>query len=314
MSKKIINIIVFVIAGISCLLALWFSMSFDDSKKDLYYEATIIEGSNPQVISDLQAVSIASLPAFVSAKTEDNIALSANLKEKQYQKDIFYTYIVELKDLNEDSFAEYKAQFSEHANFLFSKSDSKDKFVKGFDRVANFNDLNSYIHSLEEDYDVIKQDYLKDKTYLRAYGNLLKRSNDINDVVSESKKTADLSALQQDIKTAAKEVKLLNSSILFVYLIFFIAIAMVLFFSILGIITNFKTSYQILLWGALLVFIFIMGYFIASPELSKSAITLGYVDSEVRWIEAGLILFYTLLMGAILSIIVSPFINKIKKV
>jgi hypothetical protein len=158
MSKKLVNIIVFVIAGIACLLALWFAMSFDDNRRDLYYEINSIKENNSQMIADFEAITLASLPNFVSEKTEEYKKLTTGLKAKQLQKDIFYTYIVELKDLDETNFAEYQAQFPKKANLLFAKSDRKDEFVNGFNRVKDYASLHSYILSLDNEYDVVKQD------------------------------------------------------------------------------------------------------------------------------------------------------------
>lgn len=314
MSKKVVNIIIFTIAGIGCLLSLWFSLNFDDNKKDLYHEVCSIQVNNPQMFAELEIANITTLPAFVSAKSEEYIALVSELKAKQYQRDVFYTYLVELKDLNEENFAEYKAQFSKRSSVLFAKSNYKDDFIKGFTGVNDYASLYGYILTLEKEYDVLKQSYLQDKAYVRSFNNMLTRVNNINDVVSETKKTNDLNTLQKDIKTAGREATLLNLSISFVYLIFFIAIAIVLTFSLIGIAMSIKSSYQVLLGGALLVVVFVISYLVSSPELSKSAITMGHTGSEVKWIEAGMLLAYTLLVGAILSIFVSPFINKIKKI
>ena len=314
MNRKLVNIIVFVIAGIGCLLALWFSLSFNDSRKDLYNEINNIKGNNSQMITDVEAITLATLPDFVAAKTEEQKNLTVNLKAKQLQKDIFYTYIVELKDLDEAGFAEYQAQFSKRANVLFAQSERKDEFVNGFGRVNDYAALYPYILSLENKYDVVKQDYLKDKNYVRSFTNLLKRVSDINNVVSESKKISDLSSLQKDVKTSTKEGAILNVSITFVYIIFILAIALVVLFSLIGVAMSIKSSYQILLWIALLVVVFVAGYFISSGDLSKSAISMGHTPGEVKWIGAGVIAFYVLFIGAILSILVSPFINKFKKV
>ena len=314
MSKKIINIIIFVIAGIGCLLSLWFSLGFDDNKRDLYYEINNIQEFNKPMLADFGAVTIATLPDFVSAKNTEYQSLMADIKSKQHQKDIFYTYLVELKDLNENSFLEYKAQFPERSKILFADSKFKEDFVNGFTSLKDYESLHKYILSLEKKYEVVKQDYLKEKNYIRAYANLLKRAGDINNVVSESKKTNDLNILQKDVKKAVSDGGLLNLSIIFVYLIFFIALALVLIFSIIGIATSIKSSYQVLLGAVLLVVVLVVGYFVASPELSKSAIVMGHTASEVKWIESGIILFYVLLIGAILSIFITPLINKFKKI
>ena len=314
MSKKLINIIIFLIAGIGCLLALWFSLSFDEKRKDLYYEINTIKGKNPQMITDIKAVTLATLPGFVAAKTDEYKNLAKDLKAKQLQRDIFYTYIVELKDLDEADFAEYQAQFSKRAAVLFAQSERKDNFVKGFNQVKNYASLYPYILSLENEYDVVKQSYLQEKNYERSFANLLKRVSNINDVVSESKKTADLSTLQNDIKSSTKEGSILNVSVSFVYIVFILAIALVVLFSLISVVMSIKSSYQILLWIALLVVVFVVGYFVSSSDLSKSAVAMGHSAGEVKWIGAGVITFYVLFIGSILSILISPFINKFKKI
>ncbi len=314
MSKKIVNIITFVITGLACLLALWFAMSFDDNRKDLYYEINTINERNPQMVTDFEAITIATLPDFVAAKTEEKIALEADLKKRQLQQDIFYTYLVELKDLNQDIFSEYKINFSKRSNVLFSKSDHKDKLISGFNTVEDFASLSAYVQSLESEYDVLKQEYLKEKSYVNATANFVKRIFDINSGVSESKKTNELETLQKNVKSSIQENSILNVSVVLFYAVFIIAIAMVLIFSLIGIATSIKSSYQVLIWIAVLILVFVLGYIASSPDLSRSAIAMGHTSSEVKWIGSGVITVYVLLLGAILSIIISPLINKIKKI
>lgn len=314
MSKKIINIIIFVIAGIGCLLTLWFAMSFDDSKKDLYYEIEIIKDSNPQLLADFQATTPETLGAFTESLYAESARLGTELKEKQLQRDILYTYIVQLQDLkDEEGFMNYKSGFGNSSRILFNKSEKKDEYITGFNNVADFNTLPNYVTKLDDEYSAVKQTYLTQKDYIRSFNNFLKRVNEVNSILSDSRKSTELTALQGSVKSVVSEEKVLNWAVIFTYIVFIIAIAMVLLFALYQIIRSIKTSYKALLAALAIVVVLIIGYAVGSPELSKSAISLGMTPSEVKWIDAGIITFYVVFIGAILSIIISPLINKFKK-
>ena len=53
--KKIINIIIFTVAGLSCLLALIFVGVYKDDKT-LYDEVGLVKEKNPQIIEDFLTV------------------------------------------------------------------------------------------------------------------------------------------------------------------------------------------------------------------------------------------------------------------
>jgi len=314
MSKKAVYIIVFLIAGLGSILPLWFSINFDANKKYFYDEINTIHKMNAQIITDFNDVTLATLPDFVDEKNKEYLSLTSDIKAKQLQKDIFYTYIVELNDLDENGFAKYKAKFPERSSLLFSQSERKDDFINGFNRVNDYISLHDYILSSESEYSVVKQDYLKQKIYARAFGNLLKRVHDINDVISESRKINDLNILQTDIKSFIREGFVLNLIVILLYTLLVIAIAMTLVFSFIRIATSVKSSYKILLGAVLLVVIFLIAYFVSSSELSQSAITLGHTLNQMKWIEAGIITSYVLFVGTILAILTTLFINKLKRI
>lgn len=315
MSKKIINIIIFVIAGIGCLLTLWFALSFDDNKKDLYYEIETIKNSNEQVLIDFQEITPENLNAFTESIQTESIRISNELKENQLQRDILYTFIVQLQDLNEEeAFLNYKSGFERSARILFNKSDKKENYISGFNNVSGFNTLPAFITRLEDEYSGVKQNYLVEKDYVRAYNNFLKRVQEINSILSDTRKSADLASLQASVKSVTSEERILNFAVLFTYIVFIIAIGLVILFSLYQVIRSIKTSYKALLAVMGMVLIMIIGYFIGSPELSKSAISMGMTPGEVKWIDAGIYTFYVVFIGAIISIIISPLINKIKKI
>lgn len=314
MSKKIINIIIFVIAGIACLLALWFAVGFDDSKKDMYYEVGIIKETTPQILDEFQNVTPATLSAFVENQQATATELTNTLREEQLQKDILYTYIVQLRELNETTFSEYRSNFSANSASLFARADNRQAYINGFNSVGDYASLSGYISQLEKEYEVIKQDYLTKQDYSRSLNAFIKRTSDINTTVSENKKSSDLAALQSDVSSMKSEANTLNIAIILCYVVFLLAVGIVLAFSLYQIITNIKTSYKAILAVIAIVAVFLIGYLVASPELSKSAVAENLTPSDVKWIEAGVITTYVLLLGALLSIIITWFINKFKKV
>lgn len=314
MSRKIINIIIFVIAGIACLLTLWFAIGFDDNKEDLYYEAGIINENNPQLLADFKNVTPATLPAFVDQNLAQANEFNNILKEEQLQKDILYTYIVQLQELTSETFPEYKTNFQSNSRILFAKSDRSSDYISGFNNVTDFNSLPAYINNLESEYRTVKQNYLERKDYSRALNVFMKRASDINGVVSESKKIADLENLQNDVAQATSEAKTLNAAVIFTYIIFLLAIGLTLFFAIVQIAKNIKTSYKAILAILAIALVLVIGYFISSPDLSRSAIAENLTPNNVKWIGAGMITCYVVFIGAVASIIISSLMSKFKKV
>lgn len=314
MSRKIINIIIFVIAGIACLLTLWFAIGFDDNKEDLYYEAGIINENNPQLLADFKNVTLATLPAFVDQNLAQANEFNDIMKEEQLQKDILYTYIVQLQELTSETFPEYKTNFQSNSRVLFAKSDRSSDYISGFNNVTDFNSLPAYINNLESEYRTVKQNYLERKDYSRALNVFMKRASDINGVVSESKKIADLENLQNDVSQATSEAKTLNAAVIFTYIIFLLAIGLTLFFAIIQIAKNIKTSYKAILAILAIALVLVIGYFISSPDLSRSAIAENLTPNNVKWIGAGMITCYVVFIGAVASIIISSLMSKFKKV
>ncbi|MDR2980041.1 MAG: hypothetical protein LBV02_06350 [Bacteroidales bacterium] len=313
MSNKVINIIIFTIAGIGCLLALWFSMSFNDDNKDLYYEIGTIKATNPQVLGDFNTVILDQLPEFVQKNNNELTKLNDDLKAEQLQKDILYTFIVQLKDLNENSFAEYKANFTSSSAILFAKSDKGNYYKESFNKVNAFADLQPFIQTLDAEYAVVKQDFLENKEYKVALEKFNARSKTITEVVSDTKRTADFDTLKSEVKSYERENKMMDWSMIFTYIIFIIAVGITLFFMVYQIAKNFRSSYQTLLGVLAIVIVFVIAYFASSDELSASAIREGLTGGDVKIIGAGIITTYVLLFGAIASIFIAMLIRKFKK-
>ncbi|MEG1555729.1 MAG: hypothetical protein RR356_03280, partial [Bacteroidales bacterium] len=141
MSNKIVKIIVFTVAIVTCLTTIWFVVGFKQDKVTSYEENFIIKENNPEVLVAFRAVTPENLSAFVEKYQKDASTLSSELKENQLQKDILYTYIFQLKDLTETTFSEYQQNFDKYSKVLFAKSNNAQKYIDGFKSVADFTAL-----------------------------------------------------------------------------------------------------------------------------------------------------------------------------
>lgn len=310
--KNIVKIIIFVVAIITCILAVMFAAKFDQEKMANYNEARVVNDNNPEMVAAFEATTPENLPAFVEQYRTEGAQLSETLKAHQVQKDILYTYIVELNELTEETFQEYQAAFPEHSKALFAKADDAQKYVDGFAGVASFENLEAYVSTLENEYGVIKQDYIKEKTYNKAYNSLVNQADAVNQVVSDNKKAEDLAMLQSDVKNYISNGKLLNVTVMLGYFLFAVCIVMLLFFALKAILSNIKSSYKSLLVIVAFVILVFIGYLIASPELTPSAIKMQHTVQQVKWIGAGMFVFYIALAGAICAVIFTAISNAIK--
>lgn len=310
--KKIVNIIIFVVAIITCVLAVWFASAFNQDKMANYNEALVVNADNPKMIADFEATTPETLPAFVEQYRTEGVTLSENLKAQQLQKDILYTYIVELGELTEETFPEYQANFENHAKSLFAKADDAQKYVDGFAGVKEFSQLESYISKLNDEYAVVKQDFIKQKTFNKAYNSIVNQADAVNMVVSETKKAEDLATLKADVAGYVSQGKLLNVTVMLGYLLFLVTIIMLLYFAFKAIFSNIKNSYKSLLVIVAFVILVFVGYLIASPELTPSAIKMQHTVQQVKWIGAGMFVFYIAFIGAICAIIGTAISSAIK--
>lgn len=314
MTKKIVNIVIFAVAILGCIFSLWFALSFDDSKKDIFGEVGNIEKQNKQMLDEFKTVTIETLPGFVTKYQEEATNINKEVKDDQLQKDILYTYMTQLEELaDEAAFEDYKSNFPSYSKSLFAKSNNAQYYIDGFNAVSGYKALDGYISKLSHEYDRTKQSFLEKKDYARSLTNFVKRTSEVNNTVSESKKLADLETLQQDAKSALSEKTTLNTATMFLYIVFFMAIALTIIFSLFHLATNIKNSYKAILAVLVLCLVFIIGYFTASPDLSKSAIAAQASIAQVKWIQAGILTFYFVFFGTILAILVAPIINKLKK-
>lgn len=310
--KNIVKIIILIVAICTCLLAVWFASSFDQDNLPSYKEALTVNDANPEMIAALEATTPESLPAFVDQYRTEGMTLSENLKAHQLQKDILYTYITELQELKEETFPEYQANFADHSKSLFAKAENAQAYIDGFNKVADFKGLDKYISQLENEYNVIKQDFIQEKTYNKAFNSLVNKADAVNQTVSENKKAEDLNILKANVKQYLSNGKLLNIIMTLAYILFFINIALLLIFALKAIFTNIKSSYKIIVALAIVAIVVILGYVFASSEMTPSAIKMQLTPQIVKRIGMGMFVVYVAFFGAIIAIIYSAISNAIK--
>lgn len=310
--KNIVKIIILIVAICTCLLAVWFASSFDQDNLPSYKEALTVNDANPEMIAALEATTPESLPAFVDQYRTEGMTLSENLKAHQLQKDILYTYITELQEQKEETFPEYQANFADHSKSLFAKAENAQAYIDGFNKVADFKGLDKYISQLESEYNVIKQDFIQEKTYNKAFNSLVNKADAVNQIVSDNKKAEDLATLKANVKQYLSNGKLLNIIMTLAYILFFINIALLLIFALKAIFTNIKSSYKIIVALAIVAIVVILGYVFASSEMTPSAIKMQLTPQIVKRIGMGMFVVYVAFFGAIIAIIYSAISNAIK--
>jgi len=313
MSNKVLKIIIFAVAILDCLLALVFSFGFDNDKKEQYVQVRTVEAVNPEMVDGLLAATPENLSAWIESNGETLDKANKELKDAQMQKDIFYTFLAELKRItNEEELAAYKAEFPKHSASLFAKSDKKDDFINGFNNVNNQKDLENYIHNLENEYAVVKQDFLAERNYLKSANSLVSTATNIESNASANKKATDLEALQSDLSSFRKSTTLQNVFIIIAYCLAIVTVLLLLAFALIKIVKNFRSSYKILLVLALLAVIVLIGYAIGSSTLTPVALKYNTSVTEFKMVNAACFTLYVVLIAAILAILVTSIMNAIK--
>lgn len=314
MNNRIINIVIFAVAILACCVAVAFSFfSFDADKKDNYIQVQDIKAQNPQMIADFEAATLETLPGTIEKYQKETQERTEAQKDVQMEKDILYTYLQDLKNLDdEQKFEAYKANFANRSEALFAKSENKQKYVDGFNKVQAFKNLDSYIEDVNEDYAQIKQDYLVERNYIKSANALINKAVAIDGIASDSKKASEWEAFQSDLKSFGKSAKLQNFFILLTYLLGLGAAFLMVFFLVKNMVTDFKSSYKILLGLLLLVVIFFIGYAVGTPTLSPSAIKAGMSGSGYKMVNAAVFTVYMCLLVAIVSIFATLIMNAVK--
>ena len=313
MKNRIITIVIFAVAILACCLAVAFSFfSFDADKKVEYIQTQEVRAQSPEQVAELQTATLESLPSVIEKYQKENQERHDNLKGVQMEKDILYTYLQDLKNLDENNFEAYKAKFPERSAGLFAKSENKQKYVEGFNGVNTYKDLEGYIEEVNKDYTAVKQNYLIERNYIKSSNALINKAAMINDNASASKKASDWEAFQNDLGSFGKSAKLQNFFILLTYVLGLGAAFLMVFFLLKNMITNFKTSYKILVGLLFLVVAFFIGYLVGTPTLSPSAIKAGMTGSGYKMVNAAVFTVYVCLFVAIISIIVTLIMNAVK--
>lgn len=313
MNNRIINIVIFVVAILAVCVAIAFSFfSFDPDKKDSYIQAREVQAQTPEMVSEFESATVQTLPSVIEKYQKETQDRSTKLKEVQLEKDILYTYLQDLKNLDENTFDAYKAKFPERSAALFAKSQNKQKYVDGFNAVNSYNDLENYVNQVNDDYAQIKQEYLIERNYIKSANALIGRADMINTTASESKKAADFDAFQSDLKSFNKSARLQNFFIVLVYILGLGAAFLMVFFLVKDMVTDFKSSYKILVGLLFLVLVFFIGYLIGTPTLSPSAIKAGMSSSGYKMVNAAVFTVYMCLLVAVVSIFATLIMNAVK--
>ncbi len=312
MKDKIVKIVIFAVAILDCILALFFAFGFNDEKKEGFFQAQQIQAQCPAMITDLETATPETLPKVVETYQTNLRTFGDSLKAAQLQKDILYTYLQDLKGLEEETFEQYKADFPKRAEGLFAKCDNKQAYIDGFNGVNSFKDLEDYTSKIEKEYDAVKQNYLVNREYSKAANALIGRADMINATSSANKKATELEELQKDLKGFASSEKLENAFVFIGYLLGAIAILLMLYFAVIRIVTDFKSSYKILLVLVAFAVVVLIGYAAGSPVLTPSAIKFGMSITAFKMVNAACFTVYVCLFCAILAIIVTAIMNAIK--
>ncbi len=311
--KRIANIIVLVIALAACIVSFIFAGSFDEKKKDKYYATLQVKECHPEMITDLQKATPEALPQYVDKYQALIDSTETLVNQKDLQRNIFYTFISHLSELQDTTFEAFKNDFPRYSSILFKKADNKDYYVNGFNNVKSFDQLSDYINTLKADYESVKQDYLVSAAELKQMKEVVKWSSDINAAISVEKKQHDLTQLQDEVAGFQKQAKLINITVNLIYVLAFLTIALLLFFAIRGIASDFKSSMGMLLGIVALIVVFLIGYFVSPDVHGPSAVKENLMPSTIKLVGAGAITTYVVFFGAILSIFATVIINAFKK-
>jgi NADH:ubiquinone oxidoreductase subunit 6 (subunit J) len=197
---------------------------------------------------------------------------------------------------------------------MFAKAEDKDYFINGFNKMKTYSDFESYYKSLKADYSEVHQKYLTNAAIVKAEMNILKQAGDINMAISVNKKQHDLNELQKSVKSYKTESTEFNITMNLFYLLFFATFVIMILFLLWNVLTNIKSNIGMLAGIGVLVLLVILGFAMASPELTPAAVKEQLDANNMKWVGAGLFTFYCMFFGTIAAILVSLILNAVKKV
>jgi len=311
MTRKIINIVIFAVAILACVLTIVFAAMFDSAKLTQYKAVNVLHDNNQAILDELVAATPENLNAYVEKSQAIYNELDASIRSEKKAKESFYDYLTTLKALNADNFDAFKAGYPENVNVLLQQFDTEGIYVQQFnEKCTSYKAMSNYLISLEQSYNAVRQEYLQKEEYRNSLKIVQDGVSAIAELNSVEKKVHDLKEYQADITNFQfSSKKMLDSAIFVLYIMFAIAILSLLVFAVIRIATNLKNSYKGLLAILAMVVVFLIAYLIATPAMDDVFIKLQISPETARLIEAGCYFCYTVFTVAILTIIVAPLIS-----
>ena len=313
MTRKIINIVIFAIAAIACVLAIVFAAMFNSDKINQYKAVGVLHDNNPELLSDLSAATPETLPAYVEKCQTVATELDGELRSEKKAKENFYDYLSTLKALNADNFDDFKAGYPANVKVLLDQFDTAGVYVEQFGKVNDYKALTNYLASLEEEYNGVRQAYLQKEAYRNALKVVQDATINISEINSAELKANMLTDFQSFAhKSQVSSNKVLNTAFYLFYIMLIFALVSLLAFAIIRIVKNIKTSYKALIAIVALLVIFLITYLCASPALDDVFIKLQISPDTARLIEAAVYFTYVIFFAAIVTIIAAPIISAIR--
>ena len=111
---------------------------------------------------------------------------------------------------------------------------------------------------------------------------------------------------------AIEFINKLGDYIVCLHTLFFVTILLLVVFALKAIFTNIKSSTKTLVVLVVFALVILLGYLLASSELTPSAVKMQLAPYQVKWIGAGMFVFYIAFFGAICAVIYAAISGAIK--
>ncbi|MDD6581988.1 MAG: hypothetical protein PUF10_04810 [Bacteroidales bacterium] len=316
MTRKIINIVVFIVAVVAGVLAIAYASKFDDDKIEQYKAVcTLQEDADGQkVLDEFTKVKVETLDTFMSRTQQTYNTLDDSLRVEKKSADDFYNYVNVLKTTATEDFDGFKADYPDNVKSLLT-FDKDGKYVKEFQSLKNKEELEKYLLStLNTEYSDCRQHYLRGEEKCGALKTFLKTTEGVAGINDVNEKGKQLKTQQEDVLSfQSMSDKLLNPSFYIIYILFGFTFLALIAFALINIVSNFKTSYKVLLAILALFVVAIICYLVARPEVNNEVFMKLQISPETgKLIEAGTYLCYVVFFVAILTIIFCPLIARIR--
>ena len=84
MKNRIINIVIFAVAILACIVAVAFSFfSFDADKKENYIQTQQVKEQTPEMVAEFETATVESLPTVIEKYQKETQERNNNLKSVQ---------------------------------------------------------------------------------------------------------------------------------------------------------------------------------------------------------------------------------------